>query len=168
MFQDEAGFGRINTPKACWCPANHRPSVPCHRIREYQYAYGAVEPMTGDNFFLVMPKCNTDCMNIFLKKLSEEYKKDTIVLVCDGASWHKSKTLQIPHNIVILFLPPYTPEMNPIEQIWTYIRNEGFKNEAFNSLKDVINRLCSVICEIAKETVKSITLRSWIEDCFLG
>mgnify|MGYP001051541907 FL=1 len=67
MFQDEAGFGRINKPKYCWCGEGIRPSVPCHHIREYRYAYGAVEPMTGDGYFLVMPYCNTVCMNIFLK-----------------------------------------------------------------------------------------------------
>ena len=71
MFQDEAGFGRINRPKYCWCQEGIRPSVPCHHIREYRYAYGAVEPLTGEGFFLVMPYCNTVCMNIFLKELSD-------------------------------------------------------------------------------------------------
>lgn len=88
MFQDEAGFGRINKPKYCWCGEGIRPSVPCHHIREYRYAYGAVEPMTGDGYFLVMPYCNTVCMNIFLKQLSEHYSEDIILLCCDGAAWH--------------------------------------------------------------------------------
>ena len=71
MFQDEAGFGRINKPKYCWCRKGIRPSVPCHHIREYRYAYGAVEPLTGDGYFLVMSYCNTACMSIFLKQLSD-------------------------------------------------------------------------------------------------
>ena len=66
MFQDEAGFGRINKPKYCWCSKGIRPSVPCHHIREYRYTYGAVEPMTGESFFMIMPYCNTECMNVFL------------------------------------------------------------------------------------------------------
>ena len=118
MFQDEAGFGRINKPKRCWCNKKIRPSVPCHHIREYRYAYGAVEPMTGDNFFLVMPYCSTNCMNTFLEELAKQYPQDQILLVCDGAAWHKSKTLKVPANITLLKIPPYTPEMNPIEQIW--------------------------------------------------
>lgn len=61
MFQDEAGFGRINKPKYCWCQEGIRPSVPCHHIREYRYAYGAVEPLTGDGYFLVMPYCKQRC-----------------------------------------------------------------------------------------------------------
>lgn len=69
MFQDEAGFGRINTPKYCWCEEGYRPSVPCHHIREYVYGYGAVDPIDGDNFFLVLPYCNTNCMNLFLQML---------------------------------------------------------------------------------------------------
>ena len=117
MFQDEAGFGRINKPKRCWCHKKHRPSVPCHHIREYYYAFGAVEPMTGDHFFLVLPYCDTIHMNYFLEELSKTYPKDQILLVCDGAAWHKSKGLIVPDNIKLLFIPPYTPEMNPIEQI---------------------------------------------------
>lgn len=122
MFQDEAGFGRINKPKYCWCEKGIRPCVPCHHIREYRYAYGAVEPLTGDGYFLVMPYCNTVCMNIFLKQLSERYSDDIILLCCDGAAWHKSKGLELPENIVFFHIPPYTPEMNPIEQIWKEIR----------------------------------------------
>ena len=81
MFQDEAGFGRINKSKYCWCQKGIRPSVPCHHVREYRYAYGAVEPKTGESFFLVMPYCNTDCMNLFLQDLSNEYKNDVIGIV---------------------------------------------------------------------------------------
>ena len=118
MFQDEAGFGRINKSKYCWCAKNVRPSVPCHHIREYRYVYGPVEPLTGESCFLVMPYCNTVCMNIFLEELSKKYPDDVILLCCDGAAWHKANALSIPENIRLFFIPPYTPEMNPIEQIW--------------------------------------------------
>ena len=138
MFQDEAGFGRINKPKYCWCEKGIRPCVPCHHIREYRYAFGAVEPLTGDSCFLVMPECNTVCMNLFLKHLSEQYVDDVILLCCDGAAWHKSKGLDVPENIVLFYIPPYTPEMNPIEQIWKEIRKRGFCNEVFASLEHVV------------------------------
>ena len=162
MFQDEAGFGRINKPKYCWCQKGIRPSVPCHHIREYRYAYGAVEPMTGESFFLVMPYCNTDCMNLFLRELSNEYKNDMVILVCDGARWHTSNGLQIPDNIELLFIPPYTPEMNPIEQIWEEIREKGFRNECFQTLDMVVDRLCDTICSFTSDTIMSITRREWI------
>ena len=166
MFQDEAGFGRINKPKYCWCPKGFRPSVPCHHIREYRYAYGAVEPLTGDNFFLILPYSNTDCMNVFLEKLAEAFPDDRILLVCDGAAWHKSKALVLPSNIRLLFLPPATPEMNPIEQIWKELRKRGFRNEIFQSLEDVIDRLCWTICSLSNAHVHSITGRDWILNCF--
>ena len=162
MFQDEAGFGRINKPKYCWCFKGLRPTVPCHHIREYRYAYGAVEPMTGDNFFLVLPYCNTDCMNVFLEELSKEYPNDFILLAADGARWHTSNGLIVPKNIEIFILPPATPEMNPIEQIWKEIRKRGFRNEIFQTLAKVIDRLCQTIRSLSNETVKSITGREWI------
>ena len=166
MFQDEAGFGRINKPKYCWCFPGLRPVVPCHHIREYRYTYGAVEPLTGDGFFLIMPWCNTDCMNIFLDELSKKHPNDLILLVADGAAWHRSKTLKIPDNIEIFPLPPATPEMNPIEQIWKEIRKRGFRNEIFKTLDAVINRLCDTICSLSAESIKSITGRNWILECF--
>ncbi len=166
MFQDEASFGRINKPKYCWCTKNIRPTVPCHHIREYRYAFGAVEPLTGESFFLLMPRCDTICMNVFLEHLSKTYAKDKIVLVCDGAAWHKAGSLEVPGNIRLIFLPPYTPEMNPIEQIWKEIRKRGFKNELFPTLEKVVDRLCDVICSLSAETIKSITGREWILSIF--
>ena len=162
MFQDEAGFGRINKPKYCWCEKGTRPSVPCHHIREYRYVYGAVEPLTGENCFVVMPYCNTDCMNMFLEDLSNTFPRDKIILACDGAAWHKSGSLKIPKNIELIFIPPYSPEMNPIEQIWKEIRKIGFKNEVFQTLQKVVDRLCDTICSLSNDTIKSITERDWI------
>lgn len=167
MFEDEAGFGRINKPKRCWCSKSMRPSVPCHHIREYRYAFGAVEPVTGEHFFWVMSHCDTVCTNFFLARLSEQYPDDQILLVCDGASWHRSKGLVVPENIALLNIPPYTPEMNPIEQIWKQLRSMGFKNEVFKTLEHVVDRLCDTIRQLTPEMVKSITCRKWIERCVL-
>ena len=166
MFQDEAGFGRINKPKYCWCFPGLRPDVPCHHIREYRYAYGAVEPLSGESFFLVMPYCNTICMNTFLSGLSKAYPNDRIILLCDGAAWHTANALQVPANIRLIYLPPATPEMNPIEQMWKEIRKRGFKNEVFHTLENVIDRLCDTINSLTNDTIKSITGREWILKCF--
>jgi len=162
MFEDEAGFGRINKPKHCWCPKGVRPTVPCHHIREYRYVYGAVEPKTGESCFLIMPYGNTDCMNLFLKELAQTFPNDIIVLLCDGATWHRSNWLEVPPNIHLLYLPPATPEMNPIEQIWTWLRRQGFRNEVFPSLENVMERLCETIRSLGKATIRSITGREWI------
>ena len=72
-------------------------------------------------------------MNAFLEELSQVYPDDYLLLVIDNAIWHKSSTLKIPSNIELAFIPPYTPEMNPIEQVWKEIRKRGFKNKSFQS-----------------------------------
>ena len=107
-------------------------------------------------------------MNVFLNELSKAYPEDQILLVCDGASWHKSKGLKIPGNITLLHIPPYTPEMNPIEQIWKQLRSMGFRNEVFKTLNHVVDRLCETICRLSLDLVKSITCRQWIECCYLN
>lgn len=169
MFQDEAGFGRINKPKRCWCGRGIRPSVPCHHIREYRYLYGAVAPKEGELFSLVMPYTNTECMNVFLSELSKAYPDKYILLVVDNAAWHHSKTLKIPDNIELFPLLPYTPELNPIEMIWHEIREKGFCNEIFASLERVVDRLCSTVIELADDhsRVASITHRDWLDLAFV-
>mgnify|MGYP002869816577 CR=1 FL=1 len=94
-------------------------------------------------------------MNIFLEHLSAAYPDDYIALVCDGAAWHKSGSLQIAPNIELLFIPPYTPEMNPIEQIWKELRARGFHNEVFQTLEKVVDRLCDTIRSLTCETIRS-------------
>ena len=165
LFQDEAGFGRITKPQMCWITGKVRPSIPCHHIREYRYAYGAVDPMDGENFFILAPYCNSAWMNVFFHELSQAYPNDYLILVMDNASWHKSKALEIPRNIEIVNIPPYTPEMNPIEQIWRELR-KSFANRLFPTLEKVMDQLCEAIRHLSKETVKHITGRKWILDMF--
>ena len=105
-------------------------------------------------------------MNLFLRELSNQFPEDTILLCCDGAAWHKAKALELPDNIVIFHIPPYTPEMNPIEQIWKEIRKRGFRNEVFTTLEKVVNRLCDTICSLTTDTIFSITRRKWIIKTF--
>ena len=166
MFQDEAGFGRINKPKKCWCKKGTRPVVPCHHIREYRYLYGAVSPLDGELFTLVMTGTDTAHMNVFLDQLSLAYPNDYILLLLDNAAWHRSGTLVIPENIELFPLLPYTPELNPIEQIWEEIREKGFRNEVFDSLRRVVDRLCMVTVNLMDdvERVASVTHRSWLID----
>lgn len=166
LFMDEASFGRISEPAYCWCPDDVRPTVPCHRIREYVYAFGAVDPISGDDYFIVAPKCNTAWTNEFLKVLSAEFPRDFLLVCVDGASWHKSKSLNIPDNMYLHFLPPYTPEMNPIEQVWKEVRKDDFKNTQFNTLSNVIDKLSQSLCNLAQNTIKSICGREWIVSMF--
>lgn len=165
MFQDEAGFGRINKPRSCWISDKMRPTIAGQHIREYRYAYGAVDPMDGENYFIIAPACNSDWMGAFLSELSTAYPDDHLILVMDNAVWHKAKAIHWPENIECAFIPPYTPEMNPIEQIWKELR-KSFANKFFKTLKHVINHLEKAIYHLNSQTVISITQRDWISDCF--
>ena len=103
---------------------------------------------------------------MFLRELSKSFPDDVILLCCDGAAWHKSKSLAVPENIELFYIQPYTPEMNPIEQIWKELRKRGFKNETFATLEKVVDRLCDTICSLTNDIIRSITARQWIIKCF--
>ena len=120
-------------------------------------------------FALIMPSADTVCMNIFLRKLSEAYPDNYIFLVMDNAGWHHSKTLEVPENIELYSLLPYTPELNPIEQIWEDVREKGFHNEVFITLSKVIDRLCDVTLKLMnnKQRVASITHRGWLMNALM-
>lgn len=107
-------------------------------------------------------------MNLFLRELSNRFPDDIVLLCCDGAAWHKSKMLDIPENIVLFYIPPYTPEMNPIEQIWKEIRKLGFRNEVFPSLDKVVDRLRLAICSLFPQLISRITARDWILNVFIS
>ena len=165
MFEDEAAFGRISEPARCWAPSGIRPVVPCQMVREYVQVYGAVDPISGDNCSIIAPKCNTEWMNVFLEILSKEFSSDYILLGVDNAGWHKSKTLEIPDNIRLFYLPPRTPEMNPIEQVWPEVRYD-FKNKLFHALDDVVEQLCLTLNSLTTQTIQCITGRDWILQMF--
>ena len=85
------------------------------------YGYTSVSPINGESFSLLLPGVNSELMSLYLKELSKTYKDQEILLIMDQAGWHKSKELQIDARIKILFLPPYSPELNPVEKLWEWI-----------------------------------------------
>jgi transposase len=158
-FQDEARFGRINTVQKCWCQKGIIPKVTQQLIREYTYAFGAVCPETGNIFSLIMPYADSQAMNIFLKLLSEQQQNERIILCMDKAGWHTTKQLAVPQNIILWFLPPYSPELNPVELIWRELRAKYFNNKTFNTLNDVNGHLEYALNDFAKDkqSIKKLT-----------
>ena len=117
MFQDEARFGRISDVRRCWAPKPLRPVCQAMLSHEYSYVYGAVEVCTGELDSLILPHVNTECMQLFLNEVSSRHSQERIVMVIDGAGWHRSNALKAPANIYLLKLPAYAPELNPIEHV---------------------------------------------------
>jgi len=163
FFQDEARFGRIDNICSCWVPQKERANVGNQIIREYTYAYTSVCPETGESYSLILPYADSYCMNIFMKGLSNKFKRYRIIMAMDRASWHTGDKTKKLENIVPLFQPSHSPELNPVENLWHHIRENGqFKNNTFNSIEDVQNKLVEELNKLDKKTVKSITLFDWI------
>ena len=164
MFQDEARFGRISDPRRCWSPSGYRPTIGTQMIREYIYVFGAVSPLDGCHDSLVLPRANTEAMSIFLAEVSHRHQSEHIVMFMDQAGWHTSKALRIPKNIELAFLPPYSPELNPQEQIWDELREKFFVNKTFKSLDAVTDSAAKAlqILEESPDKIKSISHRHWI------
>jgi len=108
-------------------------------------------PETGDLTSLILPNADTEAMNMFLQILSRRYKKQRIILCMDKAGWHTTHALRIPANICLWYLPPYSPELNPVELLWRQIRLEYFNNKSFETLDEV-------------EELLTIGLKAWSKD----
>lgn len=164
MFQDEARFGRISDVRRCWAPKPVRPMCQGMLTHEYTYAYGAVDVCTGELDSLILPHVNTECMQLFLNEVSARHADQHIIMVIDGAGWHRSAQLKAPANIYLLTLPPYAPKLNPIEHVWDELREKFFHNRVFDSLEALEERLTLALKTLEADpgTVNSIVTWPWL------
>jgi transposase len=133
-----------------------KPVCPYQHKFENTYLYGAFSPINGDSFLLELPFCNTECFQLYILELSKLNPTELKVLVLDNGSFHKSKKLIIPENIILIFLPPYSPELNPAEKIWWQIKKE-FVCKSFENINELGIYLAQQVRNfINNETVKSI------------
>jgi len=164
MFQDEARFGRIHTAKRCWAPAGMRPVVCAQMVREYTYAYAAVSPHDGVLDSLILPFVNAAMMSLFLHEVARRHAEEFIVMVLDGAGWHRSDELVVPENMRLVDLPPYSPELNPTEHLWDEIREKWFPNLVFHTqdaVEDVVEDALLAL-EADPIRVTSLTGFRWV------
>src|SRR5262249_52190947 len=164
LVQDEARFGRITQPTRCWAPSGMRPCIPAQIVRQAIYAFAAVAPKTGSLVSLILPTANTDMMTLFLKQVSQEFADSFIIMQVDRASWHCSQHLQVPENMRLIFQPPYSPEVNPVEHLWKELREKYFANRMFPSLDDLQEHLCDSLSEFSSQTdqIRSLTYFPYI------
>lgn len=166
LFQDEARFGRMNDPQACWAPRPIRPVVGAQLVREFLYVFGAVSPLDGQHDSLLLPWANTEAMSIFLEELARRHSGEYLLLIVDGAGWHRAAALRIPANIEFGFLPPYCPDLNPQEQVWDELREKAFGNRVFATLEAVADAAVAGLQALEKATgrLRSLARRQWILD----
>jgi transposase len=138
FFQDEARFGQQGTTTNVWALKGSRPNVIRQTEYEYLWVLGAVCPQTGRAEGLLSPRLNTDVVNVFLEEFSRTLADDEhAVMIWDGAGYHTSKKLRLPTNITLLPLPPYSPELNPIENLWHYLKSHYWSNRAYEDYSDL-------------------------------
>jgi DDE superfamily endonuclease len=141
MFQDEGRFGRLSRPARCWAPRGIRPIVKNRLVREYTYAFAAISPQDGVMDSLILPWVNAETMSLFLRIVANRHSDEFILMVLDGAGWHTAGDLVVPQNMRLLFLPPYSPELNPVEHLWDHLREKHFANRLFPSMRVVTDQL---------------------------
>lgn len=136
MFhEDEARFGQQGTLTRVWARTGSRPRA----VRQTQYGFvyvlAAVCAATGQAEGLIAPRLDTAIVNLFLTQLSQTLAPDVqAVLIWDGAGFHRSNDLVCPPNITLLCLPPYSPELNPVENLWHYLRSHHWSNQKYDTV----------------------------------
>jgi transposase len=120
------------------------------------WIYGAVEPATGEAFFLEFSHVDTDCYQLFLDQFSQAYPETLNILQVDNGRFHTSKDLVVPENIILLFQPPYCPELNPIERLWQHLKAD-LKWASFKTLEQLRSKVDQLLNKLTPEVTASIT-----------
>lgn len=157
-------MGQQGTLTRIWARKGTRPRAVRDTRYEWAYIFGAVCPKRATGAAIVMPYVNTQAMNKHLEEISKAVQPGAhAVLVFDGAGWHGSKALRFPDNITPITLPPYSPELNPAENVWEYLRKNKLANRLYETYEDIVDACCDAWNSLmaAPERLATITRREW-------
>ena len=163
-WQDEARIGQKNKLTRRWARRGTRPRAPRDQRTEWAYIFGAICPAKGKGAGLVMPWCDTDAMAAHLIEISAAVDPGAhAVLIVDQAGWHLTPKLAIPDNITVLALPPRSPELNPVENVWQFMRDNWLSNRIFKSHEDIVALCCQAWNNLIDQPWKimSLGMRKW-------
>jgi len=163
-FQDEARIGQKNKITRRWARRGTRPSAPHDQRTRSAYIFGAICPALGKGAALVLPRCTTAAMALHLAEISSAVAPGAhAVLLLDQAGWHMTGKLSVPANITLLPLPAKSPELNPVENIWQFMRDNWLSNRVFTSYKDIIDHCCYAWNKLIDQPwrITSIGSRDW-------
>ena len=146
----------------CWTRKETRPYSVVKPGYKNFYLYSSVSPHTGESFTLFLPWVDTEIMNIYLEELSLAYPDQELMVIMDQAGWHKAKGLRIPSNIKIEFLPPYSPELNPVEKLWQWLRRHICRNRWFESEKKLMDVLSEAFQRLPRQLLTSLCHCSYL------
>jgi transposase len=143
-FEDEARFGQQGTLTRVWARRGCRPGAVKQTGYEWLYVLAAVCPSSGESVGLLSPYADGQVMNIFLHQFSQQLSDNIhAVLIWDQAGFHKSKELRCPSNISLIELPAYSPELNPVENLWQYFRGHYWANRSYAGYDDLRVAACN-------------------------
>ena len=166
-FQDEARVGQKNGLVYQWAKKGTRPRQPKDQRYASCYIFGAVCPERDVGAALVMPYADTEAMQKHLDEISQNIRpKAHAVILMDGAGWHKAGDLVIPENMSFMFIPPYSPELNPVENIWQFLRQTYLSNQVFEDYDKIVDACCTAWNKLTKEAgrITSIASRKWADN----
>jgi len=158
---------RIGQKNGCvrqWAPRGSRPRQPADQRYESAYIFGAVCPARDTGAALMLPKANTHAMQLHINEISTHVSEGAVgVIIMDQAAWHTTAMLEWPSNLRALFIPPASPELNPAEQIWQYLRQNYLSNRVFASYDGILDAACDAWNKLLGEVgrITSIATRSW-------
>jgi len=148
-----------------WAPRGSRPVRPQQNEYEWVYLYGAVNPLTGESCALVLPWADTQMMQMHLDAVSRHVGPDRhVVLVLDNAGWHTTGRLQVPPNITLLPLPPYTPELNVVERLWHWIKEHEFSNRVYPDYDQLAIAICAMWRKLKSPRIQTVCRCSWLHE----
>jgi transposase len=169
-YHDEARFG-LHLPRYRRLTARGvKPVQPFEPLYEYCWLYAAVEPASGESFMLQLPRLDAECFELFLRQLSFAAEESLNVLVLDNAPAHVKRSLVVPENIVLLWLPPYSPELNPVERLWLAIRQkiDCFDRSIRTSIDALEEHVAAIVRALIPSQVASLTGYDYILQALSG
>lgn len=138
-FQDEARVGQKGRNAHVWFEKGVRPVMHTDKRFKSVYIYGAVRPGTDDAFALILPRADTEMMRLYLDTFAQSLPADVhVVLVLDKAGWRVTGRLKPPDNITLVHLPAYSPELNPVEHLWLYLKERFLSHRIFDDQHDIV------------------------------
>jgi transposase len=162
---DEGRFGLKVWLRRRWCPYGERPPWVYVDQYEWWWLYAAVCPATGESFFLLVPRVDSTCVQIFLDAFSAHVAGQRVGLVLDGSGAHRSGKLTWPDGLVPIALPAYSPELNPVERLFEHLRQQ-LSNRVFEDLDELAAALTHELrgCWEEPLTLQRLVGYSWWVD----
>ena len=160
-FEDESRFGLFTKNCRALTARGVKPICPFQQVFQSTYLFGAFSPINGDSFLLELPFCNTEAFQVYLNQFSKQCQDELKIMVLDNGAFHKAKRLALPKNILLIFLPPFSPELNPAEKIWARFKR-AFTNKLCKSLEEVSLFIQNHVGLLKKSDVKSTFVFDYI------